>query len=120
MLFEYIKKVNIPAIPIVGTFRYDVLKDQATTDQNQQRILGLENEVVGFADVFNCIDSKSQDQFQEQVGIWKTQNVFKTDNIQLSNGNVIEEVYKFGFHPDDYERNSPITITGETKLLRVA
>jgi len=120
MLAEYIQKANIPAIPIVGTFRYDVLKDQATEDQNAQRILGLENEVVGFADVFNCIDSKSRDQFQEQVSVWKKKNVFKTDNIQLSNGNIIEEVYKFDFNPEDYERNSVLFITGETKLLRVA
>ena len=119
-LNEYIEKVNIPAIPIVGTFRYDMLKDQATIDHNQKRIIGLEKDVVSFVDVFQCIDDKSKDQFQEQVGTWKTKNVFSTDNIQLTNGHVIEEIYKFDFHPDDYERKSLLFITGQTKLLRVA
>ena len=118
-LMDYILKVNMPVIPVHGTFRYDIVKDIATVDNNQKNILGLASNIVSFADVLQTVDLKSKTLFQEQsVGQVGKRNVFNTNEFQLENGNIITEFYKFDYDQDDYDKRSPKHISGQTTLLR--
>ena len=118
-LMDYILKVNMPVIPVHGTFRYDIVKDIATVDNNQKNILGLASNIVSFADVLQTVDLKSKTLFQEQsVGQVGKRNVFNTNEFQLENGNIITEFYKFDYDHDDYDKRSPKHISGQTTLLR--
>jgi|TARA_B110000438_G_scaffold31065_1_gene30572 hypothetical protein len=118
---NYISKNHLPAIPVHGTFRYEIAKDIATIDRNQQAILGLKKNIVSFEEVLQTVDVKSKTLFQEQsIGSTGTHDSFLTNNFQLENGNIIEEFYRFHYHPDDFEKRSPLFISGQTTLLRVA
>ena len=120
-LAHFIKRSNIPAIPVRGSFNYNVLEDAATNDLTSKKFYGFDNHVVSFAEVLNKVDSKSKELFVQQAmesaGRFDS---FKTNQIQLVNGNIIEEFYRFEYHPEDYERRSLISIAGKSKLLRVA
>ena len=116
---DYILKVNMPVIPVHGSFTYDIVKDIATVDTNQKNILGLASNIVSFADVLKTVDSKSKTLFEEQsVGQVGKRNAFTTNEFQLENGNIITEFYKFNYDKDDYDKRSPTHISGQTTLLR--
>ena len=100
-LMNYISDNNLPVITVHGTFHYDFTKDIATCDRNQKEIYGFDNNVNSFKTVISLVHE-----------------IFSTNQFQLQNGNIISEQYKFDYHPDDYERRSPIFMSGQTTLLR--
>ena len=118
-LVDYISRSKISVIPVCGSFRYDFKSDVSTVDECQKKIFGFESDLITFADVFSKIDSLSRTLFEEQsIGSVGKHDIFRTNEFALENQNIISEVYKFDYHKDDYERNSPLTITGQTTLLR--
>tara|TARA_R110002020_G_scaffold46195_5_gene131554 strand:+ start:10331 stop:10732 length:402 start_codon:yes stop_codon:yes gene_type:complete len=118
-LMNYISDNNLPVITVHGTFHYDFTKDIATCDRNQKEIYGFDNNVNSFKTVISLVHEKSKELFQEQsIGAIGKYDIFSTNQFQLQNGNIISEQYKFDYHPDDYERRSPIFMSGQTTLLR--
>ena len=106
------QKGAVEIIPIIGKFSYDFASDQSTVTTIQQKLLGLNSEIVSFSDVLKIIDVKSKTQFLEQSlgNVSPLNKTIQTSPIQLENGNVVTEVYNFSSHG----------IEGETKLLMVA
>ena len=98
---------------------YHVAKDIATCDRNQIQIYGFEKSINTFQDILSKVDFKSKSLFCEQsIGIIGKVDEFETNQFQLTNGNIISEEYKFGYHKEDYERKSLVSISGQTTLLR--
>ena len=117
-LMAYISRANLSVIPIHGAFRYDIARDASSIDHNLKAILGVESNVVSFAQVLQAVDPISKTLFQEQsIGQIGKHDCFHTNEFQLKNGNIVKEFYKFDYHPDDYDKRSPTHISGQTTLL---
>ena len=118
-LMAYISRNNLPVIPMHGAFHYDISKDIGICNRNQIQIYGFDKSENNFNDILSKVDSKSKSLFQEQTlgNICKVDE-FQTNQFQLTNGNIIFEEYKFGYHKEDYERKSLVSISGQTTLLR--
>ena len=105
---------------VIGNFEYDILNDVATVDDTQQHLLGLDKKIVSFVDVMKIIDITSSESFQEGLTRMVKEQSLVTDELQLTNGNIIQETYRCEYHTDDYEHRSPIKIIGSSQLLKVA
>ena len=107
-----------PITGAVGSFIYDIATDRSEADFLAQVIYNLDpNEGVDFSQILSKVDTKYKTKFQEMsVGFRGPETEVLTAPILLSNGNVVEEKYKF-------LRNSDfglLKIIGQTKLLQIA
>ena len=99
-----------------GNFSYDVQKDEARGDELQQMIFGYDG-AVNYSKIMGLVDHKSKTQFQEMsLGFDGNEELVETAPILLTNGNIIQERYRFVRGID----NQLLRIDGDTELIRVA
>jgi len=112
------KRKILPIVGAVGNFIYNVATDKSEADFLVHTIYNLNpNEAINFTKILSRVDTKNKVKFQEMsVGFRGPETEVLTAPILLSNGNVVEEKYKF-------LRNSDfglLKIIGQTKLLQIA
>ena len=107
-----------PIVGAVGNFVYDIATDTSEADFLEEAIYNLKpDKQINFSQILSRVDTKYKTKFQEMsVGFRGPETEVLTAPILLSNGNVVEEKYKF-------LRNSDfglLKIIGQTKLLQIA
>jgi hypothetical protein len=107
----------LPIVGAVGNFIYDVATDRSEFNFLEQVIYNLNpSEGVNFSQVLSRVDTKYKTKFQEMsVGFRGPETEVLTAPILLSNGNVVEEKYKF-VRDRDF---GLLKIIGQTKLLQL-
>ena len=105
-----------PIVGAVGNFIYDIATDRSESDFLVHAIYNLDpGKQIDFSQVLSRVDTKYKTKFQEMsVGFRGPETEVLTAPILLSNGNVIEEKYKFIRDRDV----GLLKIIGQTKLLR--
>ena len=63
----------------------------------------------------NLVQDSMRDQFVDLIDRQEASTI--TDKVTLTNGNQIIEFYQKNYHPEDYERNSLVSIKGITRLV---
>ena len=106
----------LPIVGAVGHFIYDIATDRSEADFLEQVIYNLKpDKRIDFSQILSRVDTKYKTKFQEMsVGFRGPETEVLTAPILLSNGNVIEEKYKFIRDRDV----GLLKIIGQTKLLR--
>jgi hypothetical protein len=110
------KKVH-PIIGAVGNFVYDITTDRSEADFLEQVIYNLKpDKRIDFSQILSRVDTKYKTKFQEMsVGFRGPETEVLTAPILLSNGNIVEEKYKF-VRDKDF---GLLKIIGQTKLLQM-
>ena len=107
----------IPLAGAIGTFDYNIVKDEVTCDEINRLVVGLDSNIYKFADILEKVESKTR--FQEQtIGYSGDEKIVYSSPISLVNGNVITAKYNM-----IYDQNDPdvlIGMTGESQLITVA
>ena len=107
----------LPIAGAVGNFIYDIATDTSEADFLEQAIYNLKpDKRINFSHILSRVDMKYKTKFQEMsVGFRGPETEVLTAPILLSNGNVVEEKYKFV-----RDRSFRLLkIIGQTKLLQI-
>ena len=107
----------LPIVGAVGNFIYDIATDTSEADFLEQAIYNLKpDKRINFSQILSRVDTKYKTKFQEMsVGFRGPETEVLTAPILLSNGNVVEEKYKF-VRDSDF---GLLKIIGQTKLLQI-
>jgi len=108
----------LPIAGAVGNFIYDIATDTSEADFVEQAIYNLKpDKRINFSHILSRVDMKYKTKFQEMsVGFRGPETEVLTAPILLSNGNVVEEKYKFV-----RDRSCLLLkIIGQTKILQIA
>ena len=107
-----------PIVGAVGNFIYDIVTDPSEADFLEQAIYNLKpDKQINFSQILSRVDTKYKTKFQEMsIGFRGPETEVLTAPILLSNGNVVEEKYKFV-----RDRSCLLLkIIGQTKILQIA
>jgi len=107
----------LPIVGAVGHFIYDIATDRSEADFLEQAIYNLKpDKRIDFSQILSRVDTKYKTKFQEMsVGFRGPETEVLTAPILLSNGNIVEEKYKF-VRDKDF---GLLKIIGQTKLLQI-